>query len=117
MCLACLSPSSGIAWLLAFSTNNLTDGNLKFACKLEVTLIMGRYTHNCARAIAHQDVIGDPDRNIFPTDRVNHIATSEDTTLLLLGAHTFNLGHTPCLFDIGIDLGSLLWCCDLLDPG
>jgi hypothetical protein len=45
---------------------------------------VGRDAHDRARAVLHQDVIGDPDRDRLLRRRIDHVAAREDAVLLLL---------------------------------
>src|SRR2546430_7274744 len=58
-----LGPGCGVAWLFTFWSNNLTYRNTELARKLKVALVMRRHAHNRTRAITHQHIISDPDRN------------------------------------------------------
>ncbi len=44
---------------------------MKLLRKFKITLIMGRYSHNGTCAIAHKDIVSNPDREGFSIDRIN----------------------------------------------
>ena len=49
-----------------------------------VALVVGGNGHDRARAVPHQHVVGDPDRDLLAVDGVDRVAAREDAVLLLL---------------------------------
>ncbi len=72
-----------------------------------VALILARGGHDRAGAIAHQDVVGDPDRHVFADEGISRISAGEDAGLFLGGREPFDLGLASRLSDVGLDLGAL----------
>src|ERR1700693_839035 len=112
-----LSPGCGIARRLTFRSNNLAYVNTELTRKLKVALIMCWYAHNRSSTIAHQHIIGNPDRNMFTANRIGDITTCKDSCLLFLSAHAVNFGHLSCLIHISLDFSLVLRCRYLLYPG
>src|SRR5947208_6219328 len=111
-----LCPCIGIAGLLIHRANDLAYRYAELARKLEVALVMSWDTHDGPGAVAHQHIVGNPDRNLFAVDRIGDVAPGKDTGLLLFRAHALDLGHMSCLVYVGIDLGLVFRRGDLLDP-
>ena len=42
--------------------DNLNDRNIELGCKFKVTVIMGRYTHDCSGTVISQYIVRQPDR-------------------------------------------------------
>ena len=65
--------------------------------ELEVALVVSRHSHDRARPVLHQDVVGDPDRNALAVDRVRHERARVDPRLLLrrVGALDRGAGRRP----------------------
>jgi hypothetical protein len=57
--------------MLATSDHAL-DGKRVGLCELEVAFVVARHGHDRAGSVAHQDVVGDPDRDALAVDRVDH---------------------------------------------
>ncbi len=57
------------------------DGQAELAGKIKVALIVRGNGHDRARAVAHQDIIGDPDRDRLPVDGVGRIRARKDARL------------------------------------
>ena len=67
------------------------DGQAILARELEVALIVGRDGHDCAGAVAHQNVVGDPDRDWHVIGRVDSERTGEDARLGSLRVDSLDL--------------------------
>src|SRR6266487_641685 len=111
-----LRPCSGIARRLAFGANDFAYRNAEFTSELEVALVMRGNAHDRARTIAHQHVVGDPDRDLFAADGIGDVTAGEDAGLLFFCAHALDFGHMPRMVNIGVDFGFVFGCGDLLDP-
>src|SRR5690625_6347994 len=57
------------------TSNNFNNRKFEFCCKLIITLIMCRNSHNCSGSICHQYIIGYPNRHFFIVRSEEH--TSE----------------------------------------
>ncbi len=84
------------------------DGQAELGGELEVSFVAARHGHDGAGAVAHQDVVGDPDRNLCPVDRVGGERSGEGTGLLsgVVGPILVVGGGRGG--DIGLDLGLLI---------
>ena len=93
------------------------DWQVELAREFEVALIVCGHSHDSARAIRHQHVIGDPDRDALAVDGIDGIAAREDARF---GAGSF-LTLAPAFFlgcgNVGFDLGAMLGCRNPLDQG
>ena len=49
----------------------LFDGEIEFLSKSQIALVVSWNRHNRTFAVAHQHIIGNPDRNFFVIDRIN----------------------------------------------
>src|SRR6266566_5602217 len=115
--LFCPCPGRRVAWRLSLWPNHFAYGNTELTRKLKVTLVMSRNTHDRAGAIAHQHIIGDPDRDLFTVDGIGDVATCKDAGLLLLSAHAFDFCHMPRLIHVSLDFFLVFGGRDLLNPG
>ena len=75
----------------AFRLNNNDFVDAVFFCKHPVTLVTGRYAHNCASTIIVQNVVGYPNFNGFTSVRVDAVYASEDTFFFRFTGSTFNI--------------------------
>ena len=75
----------------AFRLYNNDFFDAVFFCKHPVTLVTGRYAHNCASTIIVQNVVGYPNFNGFTSVRVNAMYASEDTFFFGFTGSTFNI--------------------------
>ena len=65
-------PSSNKALPICFRVgrlDDLDDGQIELRGELEVARVMRRHGHDRAGAVAGENVIGDPDGNLFAVDR------------------------------------------------
>ena len=90
-------------------TDDRFRGQRVLAGKLPVPLVMRRHCHDCARAVVHQHVVGDPDGDSFTGQRVR--GTQARIHAKLLGLRHVGLGDR-CLLaggdefsEFGIVLG------------
>ena len=58
------------------------DRQPELAGELEVAFVAARDGHDRAGAVAHQDVVGDPDRQLLAVDRVDGVGAGEHAGLL-----------------------------------
>ena len=54
------------------------------ARELEVAAVVRGHAADCAGAVLHQHVVGDPDREALAVGGIGHVATGEDAVLLFL---------------------------------
>ena len=71
------SSNQAVGWLL-----DRRDRQAELAGELEVALVAARHRHDRAGAVAHQDVVGDPDRDLLAVDRIGGVRTGEHAGLL-----------------------------------
>ena len=93
--------------VVAFSGNDPNDWQGEHGRELEVALVMPWHGHDGARAVLHEHVIGNPDRDGRTRGRVRRVASGEDAGLLLghfSRDQILALGALP----IRLDLGALL---------
>ena len=77
---------------------------IKFAGKVEVTSVATRDSHDRAGSVAHQDVVGNPDRHRLTVDRVGRIRAGEHAGLLARVVLQLELFLTLGLCPIGRNL-------------
>src|SRR5208282_5114464 len=84
-------------------------GNLeaKFGGEFEVALILAGRAHDCAGAIAHQDVVGDPDRDVLAGKDVVRVGAGEDAGFLLHRGHPLDFSLAARVGDVALDRGAL----------
>src|SRR5215210_5548988 len=87
---------------------NGPDLDAVFLRELEVPLVVGRNGHDSARTVAHQDVIGDVDGDLFSADRVDRVSPRKDAGFLPRHVGTVDLAHPAGPLDVGTHLFGLL---------
>ena len=60
------------------------DGQAELAGEVKVALVVRGHGHDRAGAVAHQHVVGDPDRDALAVDRVDGVGAGEDAGLFLV---------------------------------
>ncbi len=75
--------------------------------ELEVALILTRRGHNRAGAVAHQDVVGDPDGNVLAVEQIARVGAGENPGLFLDRREPFDLGLATRVGDVGLDRRTL----------
>ena len=75
---------------------------------------MGRHSHDCARAVAREHILADPDWNCLACEWVYSIRAGEDTSHLAV-ADAVALGALLHIVDVFADSLLLLGCCHLCD--
>ena len=85
--------------------NHLLDWQVKLLGELKVAFIVTRNGHNRAGAVAHEDVVGHPNRNRLTGGGVDGVTAGEDAGFgfVLLA---FNLGFLEGSFAILVNLGA-----------
>ena len=94
-------PSAG-----AVTTRNLEAVLFR---EVEVALILAGRRHDRAGAVAHQDVVGDPDRDVLAAEQVVRVGAGEDAGLFLDRREPLDFALAPRLGDVFLDRGALLW--------
>ena len=64
--------------------DNLNDRNVEFCCKCKVTVIMCRYAHDCSGTVVSQYIIRQPDRHLCSVDRIDRVASCENSGFFLI---------------------------------
>ncbi len=82
--------------------------------EVPVTLVLARHSHDRARAVVGQDVVGGVGGDPSSVDGVDGVYAQEHPGLLPLGGETFHLGAAPDLFEVGVERSTLLGRADLL---
>ncbi len=85
------------------------DGNFEavFLGEGEVAFVLAGGGHDRAGAIAHQDVVGDPDRDVLIGEEVARIGAGEDAGLFLDGREPLDFGLLARLRDVFVDCAAL----------
>ena len=93
---------AGVGLLRDIATlDDLDDLNTELLCEVVVTLIVCRYGHDRAGAVAHHDIVGDEDRDLLTGDRVDRRQTLDAyTSLLLHELCTLELRLLRCLVTV-----------------
>src|SRR5215208_6332335 len=94
---------------------NGPDLDTVLLCELEVSLVMGWDGHDRASTVAHQDVVGDVDGDLFSVGRVDHVSPCKYTGLFPRHIGAVDLAHPCGPLDVGADLFGLLRGRYLLD--
>ena len=88
----------------ALRLNNHPDGQIEFTGEFEIALVMCRYSHDGARSIGHQNVIGNPNRDAVARGWVNSIAATENTCFFAVGRFALDVGLATGLLFIVLHL-------------
>ena len=83
--------------------------------EFEIALILAGRGHDCAGAVAHQHVVGDPNRDVFVGEDVVRVCAGEDAGFFLDRGHPLDFSLAARLGDVGFDLRALRWSSDLRD--
>src|ERR671910_774860 len=94
---------------------NGPDLDTVLLCELEISLVMGWDGHDRARTVAHQDVVGDVDGDLFSVGRVDHVSPRKYTGLFPRHIGAVDLAHPCGPLDVGADFFGLLRGRYLLD--
>ena len=90
----------------AFGMDNDADGQIELAGKFKVALVVGRHRHHGAGAVAHQHVIGNPDRDMLTGSRVDRVSAGEYAGFLAGGRFALNVRLVPaCSWYAPVQLG------------
>ena len=79
--------------------NDLNDRNIELLRKFEVTVIVGRHTHDRTGTIVRQHIIRQPDRHFSSVQRVDGIASGKYPGLFLI-LHPIHIGLHGSVIDV-----------------
>lgn len=96
------------AVFVPFRSNNLDDRQIVLIGKGVIPRVVAWHTHHHPAAVAHQHVIGHPDRNFLVRDRVAGIIACEHAGLGFILGQPVNLGQTLGSVDVSDDFCPLL---------
>ena len=99
--------------IAAFQYRN--DIDTEFLCEIVVSFIMGRNRHDRTGTISHQNVVGDPDRDLLFVDRIDRISADEHTGLILIQFRPLHFGLGRTFLLIGFNFRLLIGSRDLVD--
>src|SRR5208282_220485 len=71
--------------------------------ELEIALILAGRAHDCAGAVAHQDVVGDPNRDVSIGKDVVRVGAGEDAGFFLDRGHPLDFSLAARVGDISFD--------------
>ena len=80
----------------------------KGICKFMITLIVGGDGHDRSGAIAGENIIGNPDGDLLPVDRIQCIGSGKDAGLFLGEISAFQVALAGAGLLVGSD-SLLLW--------
>src|SRR5215208_2657630 len=92
-----------------------SDLDAVLPCELEISLVVTWDGHDRARTVAHQDVVGDVDGDLFSAGRVDRVGPRKYTGLFPRHVGAVDLAHPCGPLDVGADLFGLLRGRYLLD--
>ena len=64
--------------------HDFPNRELEFCGEFKIALVVGRNGHDGSGAVAHQNVIGDPNRYLFSINRIDPISPGEDAGFFLV---------------------------------
>src|SRR5205085_10144974 len=80
--------------------NDYTNGQIKLAGELEIALIVRWHRLNRAGPITYQNVIGDPDGNLFLVRRINREGAGKNAGLFLRQIGSLEFAFARCTLEI-----------------
>ena len=84
--------------------NDFYDRQFEFLCEFPVAFVMRRDSHDRTGAVAHEYVVGGPDRNGPAGRRIDGAQTFQlDAGLLLRQFRTLKVGFLGCGFAVGVN--------------
>ena len=72
----------GCIEVVIFGLYDDLDGQIVFAGKIKIALVVRRDGHDGAGAVFHQHEIGGPDGDLFPRERIDSIGACENAFLV-----------------------------------
>ena len=91
----------------AFGLDDHANGQAELAREFKITLVVGGHGHDGAGAIAHQNVIRNPDGDALARGRVDGIATGEHAGFFTVHRFALDIGLAFCLFLVGLHFVTL----------
>ena len=107
------TPGSASAWvkrrigLIHARRDHADDRQVERLGELEVALVVTGHGHDRAGAVAHQHVVGDPDRDRLAVDRVDGVSAGEDAGLGLGQVGAVEVALARGGLAVGVDTRSL----------
>ena len=92
----------GLARPIGWTLHRLDDRQPLLRGELPVTLILAGNRHDRTGAVAHQDVVGDEERDLCVVERVDHRRHEAQAALGAIGGQTLDLGLAR---DLGAERG------------
>ena len=84
-----------VLWL-----NNRDNRQFELCSEFKVTLIMSGDSHNCARSIAYQNIITNPDGNLFAVNRIYCISAGKNSGFLFCQISTIKVAFPGRLLTV-----------------
>ena len=88
--------------------DDLADGDVELSGKFEVAVVVGGDGHDGAGAVAHEDVVGDPDGDFLAVERVNAVSARGYAGLFLGQVGAVTVRFQSRFADVFPDCGLLL---------
>ncbi len=85
----------------------LQDGEAEFPGECKIARVVPRHRHNCARAIADQHIICDPNGDLLARDWVDRVSARENSCLLLRQFGPFQIGLLADFRSVCLNLAAL----------
>ena len=90
------------------AADHLHDGQVEFPGEFKIPVVVARHAHDGAGAVAHQHVIGDPDRDFFSVDRIDGVSAGENAGLGARDIQAVDLRLALRLADVGLHFAAPL---------
>ena len=104
----------GLQQILDVWLYDTPNRQLKFFRELKITFVMRGHGHDGSGAVAHHDVVGDPDGDLLFVHGVGGKSAGEDAGLFLRQFRALHVGFASCLFSILLNSRELFLCYDLI---
>src|SRR5439155_16837359 len=85
--------------------NDFYKWQRKFLRKFPVPFIMRRHSHDCSRAVAGENVVRNPDGNLFAVDGIDGVSAGEHAGLFRGQFRAFEVAYARRVGAIGFDGG------------
>ena len=95
--------------------DHLDDGQLKLGGEFEVALVVGGHGHDCTRAVAHHDIVGDPHGDLLAVDGVDGMSARGHAGLVFVQVAAVEVGLAGAGLLVVFDGGLLISGGDLID--
>ena len=87
---------------LAIFGNDLNDRESEFLCKIEVSAVMSRNTHDGSCPMIRQYIVRDPNGELFPIEGIDRIRACKRPVLFFI-LHPVHIGFVLCSGHIAIN--------------